>query len=311
MKIDIIIPNYNGSALVKKNLKFVIDSLKTYPQSNIIIVDDGSDQEEKIKLKEVLGKTNEKKIQTIFLERNSGFTSAVNAGIKKSNADLVALLNTDVRPEKDFLKPVIKRFEKNKTLFAVGCMDKSIEDEGTVLRGKGIAEFKKGMIIHRKGEVTNDKTFWVSGGSSVLKRDICIKLGLFDQLYNPFYWEDIDLSYRAQKSGYDVVFERESVVTHIHSEGAIKTHFDKKKIKTIAYRNQLIFIWKNITDTSLILSHIFYLPYYITRSIASKDILFLTGMYLAIKKIPAIIAKRKKQKKYFTKPDKLIFSQSQ
>ena len=40
MKIDIIIPNYNGSHLVKKNLPAVLRAIKNH-HSKIIIVDDG------------------------------------------------------------------------------------------------------------------------------------------------------------------------------------------------------------------------------------------------------------------------------
>ena len=44
----------------------------------------------------------------------------------------MVLLNTDVAPEKDFLSPLIKHF-KDSEVFAVGCMDKSIEKGKVVL----------------------------------------------------------------------------------------------------------------------------------------------------------------------------------
>ena len=56
------------------------------------------------------------------------------------------------------------------------------------------------------------------------------KLGGFDGLYDPFYWEDIDLSYRAQKSGYKVIFEPKSIVTHEHEKGTVKEMFEIKRM---------------------------------------------------------------------------------
>ena len=47
-------------------------------------------------------------------------------------------------PEKDFLKPLMEHFN-DESVFAVGCMDKSIENGKTVLRGRGIGKWKKGF----------------------------------------------------------------------------------------------------------------------------------------------------------------------
>ncbi|PJE58197.1 MAG: glycosyltransferase family 2 protein, partial [Candidatus Portnoybacteria bacterium CG10_big_fil_rev_8_21_14_0_10_36_7] len=44
----------------------------------------------------------------------------------------------------------------------------------------------------------------------------------FDELYSPFYWEDIDLSYRAWKTGYTVLFDPQVLVEH-HHETTIRT----------------------------------------------------------------------------------------
>ena len=88
---------------------------------------------------------------------------------------------------------------------------------------------------------------------------------------NPFYWEDIDLSYRAQKAGFIVLFEKESIVTHRHEEGAIKRYHTSKKVRVITYRNQFIFAWTNMSDLPLILSHFLWLPYHLLRSILIRE----------------------------------------
>ena len=59
-----------------------------------------------------------------------------------------------------------------------------------------------------------------------------LKLGGMDTLYSPFYWEDIDLSYRAWKSGYQILYDPNIIVEH-HHESTIAKYFDKKKVSDI------------------------------------------------------------------------------
>src|SRR5581483_9702281 len=99
--------------------------------------------------------------------------------------------------------------------------------------------------------------------------------------YNPFYWEDIDISYRALKAGYRIFFEPKSQVIHEHEEGSIRRKYTANQIKVIAYRNQLFFVWINITDLNLQLSHIIWLPYHLLKSFIKGDFAFIKGLCLA------------------------------
>jgi GT2 family glycosyltransferase len=309
MNISVVIPNFNGVQLLEKNIPLLVGTLHSYKEHDmeLIIVDDAS-SDESVNALEKLQKEisyNNITIKIIKQARNKGFSSTVNNGVAHSNNNIVVLLNTDVLPDKNFLDSLIPHFS-DKSIFAVGCMDKSVEGEKEVLRGRGLGEWKRGFLIHRRGEVDKSDTLWVSGGSSAVNKQIFDKLGGFDEIYNPFYWEDIDLSYRAQKSGFKILFESKSIVVHQHSKGAIKKHFTPSEIKKIAYRNQIIFVWKNISDMSLLGSHFIWLPYYVVKSIIRLDTEFLLGLFLAMIKIPDIIKKRKKQKRLYTQSDQDI-----
>lgn len=302
MTIDVVIPNYNGAELLKENLPKLIEQVKEYKVS-IIIVDDCSEKNEFEEIKDFIKKQRNKNITLLRNEKNLGFSATVNRGVAESNADFVVLLNTDVAPERKFLEAAVQDLRLDKNLFGVGFMDKSIEGEKIVFRGRGVASWEKGFLVHRRGEVDKADTFWISGGSSIVQREIFMKLGGFDSLFNPFYWEDIDLSYRARKSEFNLRFEPKSIVEHRHTEGSIKKHYGDFQIKTIAYRNQFIFIWKNITDINLIWSHLFWLPYNILSAIARFDIPFFLGFLFAVKRLPMILNKRRLQKKYYKKHD--------
>ena len=220
------------------------------------------------------------------------------------------MLNTDVSPQEDFLKPLIEHFN-DESVFAVGCMDKSIENGKTVLRGRGLGKWEKGFLVHKRGEVDKNNTLWVSGGSGSFRKSIWDKLGGFNELYSPFYWEDIDLSYRARKSGYKILFEPKSMVIHEHAKGAVKKYYSDFKIKTIAYRNQFIFVWENATDYSLQFLHFFWLPYHFVKALLRTDWAFFIGFLKAFALLPKIIKSSLNYQKTFVKKDKEVIEESQ
>jgi GT2 family glycosyltransferase len=306
MKVDIIIPNYNGAHLIEHNLASVVHALNSF-DGRVIIVDDGSKLEEQEKLEEFISKFKNKDRVDLFIKsKNSGFPGTVNLGVKKSSAKYVVLLNSDVVPREDFLKSPIEKLENDDTLFGVGCMDESIEGSKKVARGRGLSYWSNGFLHHKRGDVDRDNTFWISGGSSVIRRELFEKLGGFDEIYAPFYWEDIDLSFRAQKAGFSIKFDNQSIVEHYHHEGAIKKHYSYRRITTISYRNQFIFIWKNITTTKYLLNHFFYLPINIFGAIFRFDLPFLQGLFLAILLLPAIINRRFEQQKFLKVSDEKV-----
>lgn len=232
-----------------------------------------------------------------------GFAATVNRGVKEAGGEIVVLLNTDVVPEKGFLNPLLSHF-KDKKVFAVGCMDKSIEDGKTILRGRGIGKWQRGFLVHSRGEVDKNNTLWVNGGSGAFRKSLWDKFGGFDELYSPFYWEDIDLSYRAIKSGYKVFFKPNSIVVHEHEKGAIKGAYSTFQIETVAYRNQFIFVWKNATDTDLLFLHIFWLPYHFVKAFVSGEWTFILGFFQSLNRLPQVIKSRNNSIKYFTKSDR-------
>lgn len=311
MNLSIVIPNYNGEKLLQTNLPKVLESVKNYTKGfvEIIIADDpSSDNSQKvidtfiasIKDKNIVGKTIANKNK-----RESGFSKNVNRGVSLAKGDILILLNSDVTPHKDFLAPLLSRFDDPK-VFAVGSMDESIEQGKTILRGRGIGKWQKGFLMHARGELDRETTLWVSGGSGAFRKSIWDKLKGLDIVYNPFYWEDIDLSYRALKSGYKTIFEKKSVVVHEHEKGTIKSKFKPANIQKIVYRNQFIFVWKNITDTQLLLSHIFWLPYHFINALRAKNWVFFFGFYLALTKFSEITRAREAARKLFIISDKQV-----
>jgi GT2 family glycosyltransferase len=308
MNISIIIPNLNGAKLLCINLPKVLKAVTNYTKGSveIIIADDPSTDNSREVIRHFISTIKEKNITGKIIEnrsmKESGFSKNVNRGVSLATGDILILLNSDVSPEKDFLRPLLRYFDDPK-VFAVACMDESHENDKPILRGRGIGLWHRGFFMHRAGKLDKNNTLWVSGGSGAFRKKIWDTLHGLDPLFNPFYWEDIDLSYRALKSGYKIFFEPKSIVVHEHEKGVIKNRYKTEQIKKIAYRNQFIFIWKNITQTELLVMHIIWLPYHFIKALFTKDKPFIAGFFLALMQISQIRKSRRFARKYFVKTD--------
>ena len=284
LKVSIVIPNYNGRRLLEKNLPMVLVACQKWEKSGpvrrpadweVIVVDDGSTDESVSFLKK-----NYPQIKVVVHQKNQRFAAACNSGVKTAKGEIVVLLNNDVIPEPNFLNPLVKHFE-DPMVFAVGCKEKDVKDGKIVYSGRGLGEFKRGFLIHWRAE-NQDKTdtLWATAGSMAVDKEKWLKLGGMDTIFRPAYWEDIDLSWRAKKVGWQILFEPRSIVIHHHETTNIPT-FGKKQMKVFAYKNQFLFVWKN-GDFKMLLQHIFWLPYHLLKASFSGDWLFWQGLLKAL-----------------------------
>jgi len=292
LTVSVVMPNLNGEKLLEKNLPFLLKA-KGNPGNNIIeiiVVDDGS-WDQSVKL--LSSKFPEVKL--IKHKINRGFSAAVNTGARAAKGDLILLINTDVIPEVNFLAPIFKDFE-NKKVFAISLHEKGFS------WAKG--SFSGGYIQLAMGEEGTEvhPSFYVSGGSGVFRRDYWMALGGMDEkLLSPFYWEDIDLCYRAAKHGYINLWEPEGIVVHNHESTISK--FPKSYVQRVRERNQLLVIWKNIHSPVLIRKHFIGV---LKRVVTHPG--YLRVVFMALGKLGTALAERKKEVKLSKVSDEVIFS---
>ncbi|MBW7960013.1 glycosyltransferase family 2 protein [Patescibacteria group bacterium] len=288
--ISIVIPVYKNYEMFYRYLNI---NKKYFDGCEVVIMNDYPDEDITKPVKEIYPKAI-----VINNKKNCGFAGNVNKGVLKSKRDYVFLMNSDVVLRDNSFLTSIKLFKKDRKLFGVGFAQ--LEKDKRVV-GSNIGYFKKGFINHSFQPIGNGKkiitNFWAEGGASMFRRDLFIKIGMLDELFNPFYWEDIDLSYRAWKSGYKIIFMPQVLVEH-HHESTIGKYFQQKKILRTAFRNQLFFHWKNLTDKKLLMDHLFYLPRYILTP----------GFFDALLKLNTVLKLRKINKKLFIKNDEDILA---
>lgn len=241
MNISVIITNWNGLPILQKNLEAII---KNSPEAQEIILADDASQDKSIDFAKKIQKKYPK-LKIIAHKNNLGFGENSNNAVNQSKGDLVVLLNNDIYPHPKYITNTLKHFD-DPTVFGVGFAELGHENWAKFF-------WKNGYLQHEPGTSDINKTHisgWVSGGSSIIRKNIFQKLGGFDHVYQPFYGEDLDLGFRAWKSGYTLLWEPKSVVEHHHETTMSK--FSLNFLNYVKERNRLLNTWRNIADHHLL-----------------------------------------------------------
>ena len=250
MKSTVIIPNYNGI----EYLKSCILSLQqqSYRDFKICVVDNGSKDGSCHWLKE-----NHPQILLIELKENTGFSHAVNVGIKSADTEYVLLLNNDTQVEEGFVKELEDAMEKYPGAFSVGARMLDMKQR-QLLDGAGDLYCALGWAYARgKGRRAEkyytkaDEIFSACAGAAIYRKKIFEEIGYFDE--NHFaYLEDCDLGYRAQIYGYRNYYEPKARVYHAGSASS-GTRYNDFKVR-LAARNSIYLIYKNMPLLQIILN---------------------------------------------------------
>jgi O-antigen biosynthesis protein len=253
---SIVIPNWNGRDLLAKYLPSVLASIEDHPNSEVIVVDNGSTDGSVAFIEETFPD-----VRVLPLKQNLGFGGGSNAGFRAAQNEIVVLLNSDMRVERDFLQPLLDGFTDEK-VFSVSCQI-FFSDPAKIRQETGLTEswWEQGSlrVRHRNDEKIRDlyPCAYGGGGSCAFDRSKFLELGGFDEILAPFYLEDTDLGYLAWKRGWKTMYQPSSVVYHEH-RGTIGKKFSDAYIQGVLKKNFLLFTWKNIHEWRRLLEHFCY-----------------------------------------------------
>ncbi len=234
MKLSVVIVNYNVEYFLDQCLSSVKTALKNI-KGEIIVVDndsiDGSNEMVKSKYPDVILIENKK---------NVGFSTANNQGIKMSKGEYVLILNPDTVVEHDTFEKVIDFMDSHSDAGALGV--KMVDGSGKFLpeskRGlptpivafykmSGISSlFPKSSKFARYhlGHLDNNEIHKVEilpGAFMLMRKSVLDKIGLLDEDFF-MYGEDIDLSYRVIKAGFNNYYYPETRIIHYKGESTKK-----------------------------------------------------------------------------------------
>jgi len=135
-----------------------------------------------------------------------------------------------------------------------------------------------------------------------------LELDGFDTLYQPLYYEEIDLSYRALKRGWQVVYEPKSIAYH-KVQATITRQEKRRQIGLISARNNYLFVWKNILDGQMTRQFLLYIPLFLLRDLCRLKFRFWIAFYMALKCLPQALSGRKKERSAVRFSDEEILKQ--
>ncbi|MBC7914361.1 MAG: glycosyltransferase family 2 protein [Pyrinomonadaceae bacterium] len=233
--ISVIIPNYNGRHLLEEFLPFTFAATENAGvEYEIIVIDDASKDDSIAFIQSVYSQ-----IKLIVNTENKGFSYSCNRGIESSTCDLVLLLNSDVKLHPDYFEHQFNYFDEADTF---GVMGRIIDMEGDKIQDSArIARFN-GLKIKTDFYYTlnpSDKnySFYLSGANALIDANKLKELGGFNELFSPFYGEDLELSLRAWRLGWKCYYEHQSVCRH-KASASTKNYKTPKWVKSIYYRNR-------------------------------------------------------------------------
>jgi GT2 family glycosyltransferase len=239
--VAVVVPNWNGA----DHLDACLDSLlaQTIPV-RVIVVDNGS-VDGSLKLLEKYSD-----IEVILHDENKGFAGGVNPGFRRAIEDglkYVATLNNDAVADKDWLKQLVATLDKSPKAGIV--TSKILTGNGKQLDSTGDFLTVWGLPYPRgRGESDVDKydaqteVFGASGGASLYRVKMLAEVRLFDEDFFAYY-EDVDLSFRAQLAGWKVRYVPQATVRHQIgvTSGKLKGFTTYQTMK-----NQPLVLYKNL-----------------------------------------------------------------
>ncbi|CAN5585508.1 N/A [soil metagenome] len=244
-RVAIIVLNWNG---INDTLT-CLDSLlvQSFKNFRILVVDNGSLDDSKLLL-DAYKQQHEDQVDIVYNPANFGFAGGVNTGIEwalNEDYEYVALFNNDAHADRDWLKHLVESIQPKEVGISTGLL---LSDDGEAIDSTGELYSTWGLAFPRNRGDKREKAakagtvFGASGGASLYKTKLLRDIGLFDEDFFAYY-EDVDISFRAQLAGWKVAYTPDAIA--YHKQGATS-----KKIPGFAiyhtFKNLPLLFIKNV-----------------------------------------------------------------
>ncbi len=300
LRSSIIIVNYNAEDFIVECLRSVVKAVEASRYEHEIILVDNASSDRSVELVRTACPT-----VRIVQNRENRYIFGLKDGIAASRADTVVFLNNDVTVHEDFLDPLFGHFAQP-DVFAVSCRliqmhsgkegdsaTRSVYSRG-VLYWEGVPRVEQPVT-----------TFYLNGGQCAIDRAKFERLGGIDELFWPMYHEDIDLSYRAWKAGYRIIYEPRSVVNHYGGRTS-KRVFTPAQLKALQTQNMVLLTCKDFTDPDKIRDLWTCHPLRFLKALATLDLPTVRGYAGAMGRLPRLLASRRAARPSFVRTDREV-----
>src|SRR5579862_1677105 len=212
-----VILNLNGKQLLLETIESV--KKMPYPNFRIIVADNGSNDGSQESVR-----TQHADVTLIENGKNLGFGEGNNVGMRyalEHGAEWVFLLNNDILVDPAMLTELMNVAQTDSSIGILGPKIYYHSKPETIWYGGGNINYWTGVISHRglraidHGEFdTLGDTDFVTGCAMLMRKQTLEQVGMFDPVFFPIYSEDADLSIRAHRAGWRLVFVPKARMWH-------------------------------------------------------------------------------------------------
>ena len=246
-------------------------------------------------------------VQVIVAPKND-FLFSLNAVIEGRSEDVVFILNNDMRFDRGFLEPLLFHF-KDPDVFAATARVFNW-DGSAVTTGRRAGHFRN-FWFYKEWDLSVQRpcyTLDAGGGCAAFRRLMFVELGGFDPLFRPAYCEDTDLSYRAWKRGWKVIYEPRSVIYHKIAV-TLDAVYGRPRMTRLIRRNEVLLTLKNCLGWGFAALYLSLLPWRALKSFVTGNGPLACGIFQALPRVPAALWGRWKNRRAASVKDELFLRQ--
>lgn len=227
--VSLYIPCYNVGGTLDKVLHGVL--AQTYAPDEIIVVDDGSTDT-------TLFVANHFPVTIVRHQSNRGLAAARNSGIRAARNELVASLDGDVFPDKDWLRHLMEcfQFDPEQRLALVGG---ALHEANT----DTVADFYRAFSLPQHlGDQPIKNPRIVFGADTIIRKSVVEKVGWYSERFRTNY-EDMDMYRRILARGYAAFYQPAAIAMHLRRDSIRSIVRTQWRWNTEAYYTPIC--WQN------------------------------------------------------------------
>jgi GT2 family glycosyltransferase/glycosyltransferase involved in cell wall biosynthesis len=248
-KVSVIVVNYRGAEHTVTCLRALRDELDWPAEAlELICVDNASGDGGAQQIATAVPQA-----RVIRSATNTGFAGGCNLGVSKATGSIVAFLNSDARPHRDWVRAAVEALSAGSDIAAVASKVLDWDGERIDYVDGGLTWYGMGYKPHvgKPDDGAHDTArdvLFGTGAALLVRREVFTRLGGFDERFFMFC-EDVDLGWRLNLRGYRVRYEPRSIAYHRHH--ASLHGADPARETYLLERNALAALYKNVADETL------------------------------------------------------------
>jgi len=241
-------------------------------------------------------------VKLVVLSENR-YIFGLNNGLAQASGEFVAFCNNDMTVDPGFVEEAMAAFTREEIFAVCPRVLRDGQDQGSRTSGY----WKHGLLFYQSMDHVSEvsRCFFAVGGQSFFRRDVLVKIGALDELLWPMYHEDVELSYRAWRSGYEIVYAPDSVCYHLGGWTSSRV-FSATQLRSFVRQNELLTVWKDISSKRMIAEHCLWLPVHILAALLRGDRGTIFGYWKAVRRLPRALRARSEASRLFTKSDREV-----